>query len=947
MVKFRNLKIGLFNAGSLGTKHDELQAVFIRESPDILAINETWLRVGEDGKAPAVPGYKLRHIPRQIGRRRCGGGVGFYIKFGLSFDICPHPMSDVAVEQMWLLVKIKATRLLIGTAYRPDWVDVDTFLDSLTDSISSFTNFDGIILLGDFNIDLLKITNHNTSRLNDFLRYIGLENYVREPTHFTSNSASLIDLVCSDVTVQKTTVTHIPELGGHAVIMTDFKLKRNLMPLRHIVYRPIKDINITTFNKDLESIPWQSIPTLESIDQMVATFNQYMLDLFDRHAPLKTFNTREKQLPWLTSNVRFMMKLRNGAHRRYMKSRLQVHKQQYKTLKQLVNNALYQEKKVYFDRKINCNLKSPKYLWKNLKRTILPNTKNSELLPDHLLDPEALNVHFLDVVGDKNVPLSNLTFYEFHRHNLSVLQLQPTDEQLIAKILLGIKTNAEGIDRINMDMILLTLPLTLPVITAIVNKSILTSTFPSQWKSSIIKPVPKCNNPCQFKDLRPISILPCLSKVLEKVVYNQMFTFSETNKILPALQSGFRKHFSTSTALLNVVDDILTSQDAGCATILTLLDFSRAFDSINITLLLSKLSYYGFGSSTVKWFNSYLSDRMQHVEVQVMDGSFVKSGMVRVDRGVPQGSILGPFLFILYSADIIECVTRCNYHLYADDLQIYLSTEKDARPAVNSMNSDLDQISRWSERNSLVLNPLKSKFMILGSKHQILNVERYNPEIVILGEPLQRVKEVRNLGLLMDDRLLFENHVLELARNCFYRLRLLYRIRNFISVDLRIGLCESLILSKLNYCITVFGPRLLSRSHRLIQRVQNACARFCFHIPPRTHVTPYINQSNILKMKGRLSLFYANLVFEVVKTKEPEYLYQKLRWRSSLPHYRDRSCSFPLRIPSYRTAAFRGSFKYSATKCWNNLPPPFRDMPNRLTFKIKYKSFLLAEQKAC
>lgn len=170
--------------------------------------------------------------------------------------------------------------------------------------------------------------------------------------------------------------------------------------------------------------------------------------------------------------------------------------------------------------------------------------------------------------------------------------------------MLTLKSNASGTDHINIDMIMLTMPDSLTAITAIVNKSIQTAIFPSHWKVALITPIPKVNNPMTVKELRPVSILPCLSKVLERVIYIQMNKYLEHNNILPDAQSGFRKCRSTTTALLDVVDNVLVAQDSGMGTALTLLDFSRAFDTINIPLLLSKLSFYGFDHSAVAWFNS-------------------------------------------------------------------------------------------------------------------------------------------------------------------------------------------------------------------------------------------------------------------------------------------------------------------------------------------------------
>ncbi|CAG4971111.1 unnamed protein product [Colias eurytheme] len=352
-------------------------------------------------------------------------------------------------------------------------------------------------------------------------------------------------------------------------------------------------------------------------------------------------------------------------------------------------------------------------------------------------------------------------------------------------------------------------------------------------------------------------------------------------------------------------------------------------------------------SQTVAWFNSYLSGkRCQTVAVNKEDGSVSFSECTAVTRGVPQGSILGPLLFILYSADIFSCIHHCQYHAYADDIQLYISFDPSQTLAsTTKLNSDLDRISAWSRENSLVLNKEKTKYMILGTPNMVRRIECENPIVTVENSSIERVNEARNLGVVFDENLRFEKHVNTTIANCFYRLKLLYRIREHLNVEVRIRLCESLVLSKFNYADVMYGPRLLRRSKNAIQRVQNACARFCWDVPPRSHITPYLMEAGCLKMESRRRLHLASLLFGVVMTKAPKYLYDKLAWMGEGSVYATRSSFCKLAIPRSVTAAFRGSFKYSATKCWNNLPPPILNSISLNSFKQKYKKYLLHEFK--
>lgn len=945
MIRAKYFKLGLFNPGSLGTKQDEFLIAMSHHSVDIMAINETWLKPEEEGRAPRVPGYKLKHIPRpEHIKKGKGGGVGFYVKTGVRARIIPHP-EQPDVEQMWLNVNINGKKMLVGTGYRPPWFNLSRFLEGIPDSISALAPYDHIVLLGDFNVNLLDINDGKTKQFNDFLNYTNLSQVVQTPTHFKGDTSTLIDIICIDVRVRNVMVSHVKELGHHSFVTCDTVIKREKPKPRLVVYRPLKDILVDYFSVDLASIPWMEISFLPDVNSMASNFNLFTSQLFDLHAPIKSKIFRDHPTPWITENIRLMFKLRDEARERFHKIKDNINEQDkvaatkryYLDLKKQAITALTEEKKVYFTRHINNNIKNPKVLWQNLKSEVLP-SHGDGLLPGHFDNPDEINKAFLNVPGESNVTISQLTFFEFNRFSNNQFVLKNVNQEAIHKILKGLCTNAKGVDGLSLDMLTLTLPSSLQAITSIVNKSIDTHTFPEAWKCAIVRPIPKINNPSTFKDLRPVSILPCISKVLERVVYTQMSDYLETNNMLPDLQSGFRKGRGTATALSDVIGNILEARDVGEGSLLALLDFSRAFDAIDTSILLSKLAYYGFAVETIEWFASYLRGRTQYVE---------PSPPRQVSRGVRQGSILGPLLYILYSADVTNSFHHCKYHMYADDIQVYISCKPtETLEAVRKMNEDLERVVTWSEQNSLVLNPLKSKFMVLGSKKMISAILSVNPEVTIKGGKIERVETACNLGLTTDPELHFEKHVSNSMRNCFYRLKILYSIREHLSIPLRKQLVDSLILSKLNYCDTVYGPCLLARTDKLIQRIQNACTRFCVNIPRRSHVTPFTNTNRILKMAARRKLHMASLLFGVITTQKPNYLFSKLSWRQNRYKYRIRSSTNPLSIPKHRTMAFRGSFKYAATRCWNNLPPPVRGLKSKQTFVLHLKKHYMQVQQS-
>jgi hypothetical protein len=244
-------------------------------------------------------------------------------------------------------------------------------------------------------------------------------------------------------------------------------------------------------------------------------------------------------------------------------------------------------------------------------------------------------------------------------------------------------------------------------------------------------------------------------------------------------------------------------------------------------------------------------------------------------------------------------------------------------------------------KNCFVLNPLKSKFILLGSHGKISKINDHNPGIKLNGTAIEQVTETRSLGILIDNRLKFHNHVVQTVKSCFYRLKVLYQVRKYLDIDTRVRLCETLILSKLNYADVVIGECLFGYTKKLIQRVQNACARYCYYIPRRAHVTPYLNRSHLLNMNSRRLFHFASLLFGIVKQHSPPYLFNKLIFSRRQVRTTSR-----LICPAHSTAAFRGSFRYSATKCWNNIPPPLKNCGSSQTFKRNFKKHLLELQKS-
>jgi hypothetical protein len=460
---------------------------------------------------------------------------------------------------------------------------------------------------------------------------------------------------------------------------------------------------------------------------------------------------------------------------------------------------------------------------------------------------------------------------------------------------------ASGDDNITLQMIKLCFPLISNHILHIINCCIEQSYFPAKWKTALVTPLPKTSTTTSLNDLRPISLLPTLSKILEKIVYQQMIAYVDSCNILPVSQSGFRKAHSTTSALLNITDNILRGYDQNLLTILVSLDYSKAFDTIDHDLMCAKLHYYGFSISSIDFFKSYLYNRYQKVTIKSLcsDSALVASG-------VPQGSILGPLLFLIYISDLEQVIRHCNIQCYADDTQLLYSFDpNNYKDAVRTINDDLQRIFTFSSEHNLVLNPNKSVCMLFGPKKKSISI-RNQLSIKINGNNLNFSNKCKILGVFIDDKLSFAEHVSSLLQKSYIRL-------NF---KLKKQLCESLVLSIFSYGNIIYYPFLTQIQKRRIQMIQHMCCRFISNLRKFDHISISLSKLNWLSFENKFKYLFLVFIYKLIKTSSPDYLIKKLVFRNTI-HCANLRNVDNLTIPVHKTSQFKKSFSYNSAILFN------------------------------
>lgn len=924
--------IAHLNIRSVFTGFNDFSNLVLEKNFDVVILTETWLSDDVNSEVIAIPGYAFYRRDRQ-GR---GGGIGAYVKLTYS---CQELIFDFLVsehlEYLFIKINLRSFTLVIGSFYRPPNTNINNYINDFDNILSTVCPaVDDVICLGDFNVNFFNLTNPIDSCFQSY----NFTQIIQEPTRITGRSSTLIDpiFISNTELVNSCGTIAADNISDHRMVYCDLKFNKIKVEPKYVTFRCFRNFNTNSFLADLYSLPWMDIIFENNIDEKISLFNDLILSLFDDHAPIRTVRVTKPKAPWLTPNLKLIMKERDKALQKFKQTRSDTDWIQYKNLRNYTVSMVRNEKRGYLD--FVASQRNSKKIWSALSTLNVHSRKNFSL-PKDLSHPDLINNYFASFIQNvSNNCTEKINFYnhnKFSENNLFSFSLATVDD--VNKILNSIKTEAFGIDNISSAMLKYCSPFIDQFITHLINCCIERKYFPHLWKIAVGVPLPKKNNPTSFSDLRIISILPAISKVFEKFLCGQLQVYFTSNNILPDSQCGFRQGYSTGTALTTVTNDLLEAHDKGLMSVLVLLDFSKAFDTINHKLICAKLKYYGLDNCSLSLITSYLSDRSQKICV---NNTF--SSSINICSGVPQGSILGPLLFIIYTSDILTSVSSCKVQAYADDMQLYLHFNvNNYIPAVNLVNSELHKIKQLSLEHDLKLNSNKSQLILFGSKHKKVFLKD-NLNINIDGVPLAVTDQVKNLGLIIDSDLRFREQTKVLLQKSYSSLKLIYSGRDILNFNLKKMLCESLVLSHFNYCDFVYGPCLDLHEQNRIQKVQNSCCRLIYGIKKYDHISHKIKEANWLNMENRRLHHLGNFVHKTLVTSKPLSIKKKFIKRSSI-HSKNIRFRNKYTMPHHQTAIFRRSFIFNAISLYNSLPDDFKIF-NINKFKYKYKKYLFNKQ---
>ena len=682
----------------------------------------------------------------------------------------------------------------------------------------------------------------------------------------------------------------------------------------------------------------------ESADKLTH-YNNTLQELLDEHAPPSNRLVPDRPFaPWYGQDILKAKRERRRAERLKNKTKLTVHRQNYENKVKAVN-SLVSRKRVNHISSTVTNAKNSRDLFSVLNG-LLGTNSNSPLPNTHDMSelPNAFSLFFTSKIQNLRKKLDDTPFQQCPPDptftGVPFEAFTTVSQTDIEKIIKEMSLKSCELDPIPATIFQKCIPQLLPFITDIINTSLTTGIFPADLKKAIVRPLLKKHNLDQnnLSNYRPVSNIPFMSKLLEKVVLLQLNDHLLSNGLYDAFQSAYRVNRSTETALLRILHDLLLATDSKQVSLLTLLDLSAAFDTIDHSILLTRLKEtFGISNLALSWFESYLSGRTQTVSV-----NGILSSPSSLDCGVPQGSVLGPVLFTLYTTPLADIIKKhnINHHCYADDTQLYNSDTPEHISSLTNITSEcfLD-IQSWMTKNKLQLNGSKTEAMLVGTQHKLskTNVEQFK-----LGQnSIPLASSVKNLGVILDKTLSMQSFVSSTTQSCFFHLYRISTIRKYLTTEAATKLVVCLILSRLDYCNSLlFG--LPASTIQPLQRIQNSAARLILKKRKSDHISPLLSSLHWLPVTQRIQFKFLVLVYKSIHNLAPSYLSDLLNLHIPSRSLRSSTDPSSLTIPRplrLKTIESR-AFSVAGPSSWNELPPSIRQAPSLSSFKSKLKTHL-------
>ena len=914
---------------------------------DMMLLTETWLKPSKTAIVNELtpPGYSFIGECRTEKR---GGGTGLLFKSEYKFAKMPSPRFKT-----FEVLDVKTTHserpLRVIIIYRSPTSPTKSFLDELALYISELAVVrEEILMAGDFNLHFHLPNASGVQYLKQILADNNMQQHVTKPTHRSGNLLDLvITRVCSNI-VASTDICESSISDHYSVIFPLHVTKpRSSSQMRQV--RNFKRMDHASFEADLIS-ELADVDTEQGVEIVLHQYEKALKSSIDKHAPMRTRTTQSrKREPWYNDDIHNARQLRRINETRWRETKLEIHLQIFVQHRSEVNTMISRAKQQYYEHKLAAT--DQKTCFKVVSElldtagTTLPDSTNNQHLCDDFAKFFSDKITLIRENIQRRVQyVDSRVCEETDRSAVQYTldELAPTTEAELIRILRNSSDKTCCLDAIPTNLIKKYASLHIPYLVAIVNNSFKEGLFPSALRTAVVRPLLKKDNLDRntMNNYRPISNIPFISKLMEKVAVSRVVEHLSNNNLMEEYQSAYRADHSTETALLKVHHDISSALDESHAVALVILDLSAAFDTIDQCQLLSLLNAeFGVHAKALSWLETYLEARTQRVKIDD-----AMSETIPLTCGVPQGSVLGPVLFTIYTMPMQRIIRKHGvvYHKYADDTQLYVTYKPnvlgDMQRAVKQLEDCISEIRVWMINRMLKLNDNKTDMVIYMSQYHLNKYGRC--DISIGDSTISPVECVRNLGVQIDQHLTMDKQVTAVCKACNFHLYRLSSIRRYITTDAARSVVQALITSRLDYCNSLLA-NLTNTQMKRLKSIQHKAARLVTRTPLREHITPVLKQLHWLPVECRITYTLMVLVYKCVNGTAPAYLCRLIQ-----PKCRDSRLRQPsdleLHRPVPKKAIGTAAFGFVGPDRWNKLPERLRESASLNIFKRDLKTHLFS-----
>ncbi|XP_046973307.1 uncharacterized protein LOC124539974 [Vanessa cardui] len=899
-------------------KMDELKCNIksFKYTVHLILLTETWIKSEKDACTLKIPNYTHFYNLRTDS---IGGGVSIYIHNDLTHSITEEKYID-GNNYLWIYLSKYA--LHIGLVYKPPATNTENFLQTYSEQLE---NRKRSIVFGDFNINLLN-NDKFSKKYNNILQQTGYEilnkidvNYC---TRETETTKTIIDHVCTNIKKDFHLAIIDSPLSDHKQIYCELKIYKK-EPKKKYSYEAI---NYNLLYRDM------CVTNFSNAEHDFSVLENYIKTQIDNHKTIKYKIQNLPQEDWINKNIIEEISKRNQLWRDLKHDRNNTDlNNDFIWTRNHVGTLIKNTKDRYYFAAFMKTYNKPRRMWN--KCSVVPSKliidgKTIDELQDIC---ESFNIYFSSIgpILANNIPqkyhkiTSFITHTQQHPYSLNEFKLSSKIE--IQTIINNLNVNSSsGIDNITTKSLKCINNLVCEDLSHCINKCIKEGVFPDSLKIAKVSPIHKSGGKTDPGNYRPISVLPALSKVFEKIIHVRLNNYLKNIDFLYKQQYGFRKNSNTLSATIDLVNKIKNNIDQKKLVLGVFIDLKKAFDTVSHNILINKLTNIGIHGSALKLLTSCLTNRQQIVKIKN-----IKSTPKMITCGIPQGSILGPLLFLIYINDISHLDLSGEVSLYADDTCLFYF-EDSIEILLAKAQNDLDKLHEWFQYNLLTINIEKTSFMLFHAKNK--KIPKFNP-IMINNQTIKQSNEEKYLGLILDPKLTWQAHLDYLQGKINSLTGAIRRSSRCIPHKIRIIIYNSLVKSLLEYLVEIWGSAYKTNIKDL-QISQNKLLKSLFHLDYHMSTKELYKRTNVLSI-NQLYKFKTCILIRKILTKT---IHTQITFRTKTYKHYTRN-KHKLELPKTRTKYGIKSLQFEGAKLYNSLPNEIFNEKSFTIFKKKLLSY--------